>query len=245
MESIVDIRHALEARSVTTSLDSLKNKGRDRVRVIRAEQIAEMIAEAVQRAVAGSGLMTQEEVDRLIHESRREFQTVLAQRQKESAEARAALEEIDGVRAELEAAQARVRELEAELAQGGSGAANDPAQGRLIQTLMAEVAQLKASMSQPQVVVATQPVQAQAQDGNLAAAIAKLAGTLEERIDKIGRKVGVSSAVEADAVDYSRIFAKGDDKKMESNLDTMQVQQKSAGGIAGNLAKLKKLKGGS
>jgi hypothetical protein len=36
-----------------------------------------------------------------------------------------------------------------------------------------------------------------------------------------------------------------DGKSLESNMDNIQVKQKSGGGIAGNLARLKKLKGGS
>ena len=56
--------------------------------------------------------------------------------------------------------------------------------------------------------------------------------------------MGVSAAVEDGApVDFKGMF-EGEDGKLESNMDNIKVKQKAAGGIAANLAKLKKLKGG-
>jgi hypothetical protein len=56
--------------------------------------------------------------------------------------------------------------------------------------------------------------------------------------------MGVSSAVESDApVDFGGLF-KDSDKALESNIDNIEVKQKAGAGIAGNLARLKKLKGG-
>ena len=40
------------------------------------------------------------------------------------------------------------------------------------------------------------------------------------------------------------MFREDIDKDLESNMQNIQPKQKAAGGIAGNLAKLKKLKGG-
>ena len=80
--------------------------------------------------------------------------------------------------------------------------------------------------------------------GDLSAAIDKLAGSLNDRLEKFGRKMGISSAVESDQpIDFGGMF-RDVDKTVESNMDNIKVKQKSGGGIAANLAKLKKLKGG-
>ena len=42
MHSIVEVKEALTARSRTESLDDLKNQGRNKVKVIKAEHIASM-----------------------------------------------------------------------------------------------------------------------------------------------------------------------------------------------------------
>ncbi len=66
---------------------------------------------------------------------------------------------------------------------------------------------------------------------------------IHDRLDQFGRKMGISSAVDAEQVDFKAMFDK-DDTKLESNMDEVEVKKKTGGGIAGNLARLKKLKGG-
>jgi len=56
-------------------------------------------------------------------------------------------------------------------------------------------------------------------------------------------KMGISSAVEADSVNLEGLF-RDDGKQVESNIDSVETKQKSGGGIAANLERLKKLKGG-
>jgi len=56
--------------------------------------------------------------------------------------------------------------------------------------------------------------------------------------------MGVSGAVESDSpIDFGGMF-KDTGKTLESNMDNIEVKQKAGGGIAANLARLKKLKGG-
>jgi len=55
--------------------------------------------------------------------------------------------------------------------------------------------------------------------------------------------MGISSAVEADSVNLEGLF-RDDGKQVESNIDSVETKQKSGGGIAANLERLKKLKGG-
>ena len=75
------------------------------------------------------------------------------------------------------------------------------------------------------------------------AAIEKLAGSLNDRLEKLGKKMGISAAVEGGDVKFDGLF-KDTGKDLESNMGNIQVKQKSAGGIAANLERLKKLKGG-
>ena len=93
MESVNDIKQALSARSRTATLDQLRDEGHKRVRLIRAEHIAQMISEAVNGAVENSGLLDQSEVDQLVDKSRKEFQSILRERESEIHKAR----EIEGL----------------------------------------------------------------------------------------------------------------------------------------------------
>lgn len=98
---------------------------------------------------------------------------------------------------------------------------------------------MKARLLQP--TAAPQPAAAGAE---LSAAIEKLAGSLNDRIEKLGKKMGVSAAVESDVpLDLGGLF-KDTGKDLESNIENIEVKQQSGGGIAANLARLKKLKGG-
>jgi len=261
MESVNEIKEQLSACSRTATLDELANEGRKRVRLIRAEHIAQMISEAVHAAVEDSGLVGQEEVDALVAKSREEFQNVLREREQELQEAReneAQLEaseqqvaELNGRLDELTQAlalsQSELQQVKDELDEARQEVATDdeaqPQAGvppELMMSMMQELANLKASVAQ-------QPTQPADQQGgpDFAAALDKLAGTLNDRLDTFGKKMGISSAVGGDApVDFGSMFKDDGADDLESNMDNIQVKQKAAGGIAANLAKLKKLKGG-
>lgn len=212
MDQVDQVKQALNASSKTTTVDELKAKGRTKVKVVKAEHIAAMIAEAVQRAVGESGNLSQEEHERLIERGREEFKAVIKQREEEILEARRAAAEADGLRLQLEAANQRADELRQLLDQqqragagGGGGGGADA--------------------------------------GALAELLDKLSGTLNERLDKFGRKMGISSAVEAGDVKLDGLFSTDLAEGLESNMDDVQVKKRTGAGIAGNLEKLKKLKG--
>jgi hypothetical protein len=78
----------------------------------------------------------------------------------------------------------------------------------------------------------------------LTQALERLTSSMNDRLEKMGRKMGISSAVEADQSNLDGLFANLDEQSVESNLDSVEVKQRQAGGIAANLARLKKLKGG-
>lgn len=276
METVDDIKEALTAKSRTATLEELRSEGRQRVRVIRAEHIASMVTEAVNAAIERSGLLPADEVDRLVESSRKEFRTILKEREAQAQKAEEVAEALEQRDQELAEARRRAAELDAALAavQGELDSvrdelasaqlqqqealqqlrANQPAPAPagtgqpvgaspdLLMAMMQEMANMKASLMtqhQPQ-----QP-QAAAPGLDLGAAIDKLAGSLNDRLEKFGKKIGISAAVEVEAPkDFSGLFRDAD-LKVESNIEQVQVKQTSGGGIAANLAKLKKLKGGS
>ncbi len=193
-----DVKEALTARSTTTTLDELKSKGKKKVRVIRAGDIAAIVSQAVRNALESSGMVSQEEVEALVEKSREEFQSILRDREGQAQEAKEQLknvkEERDELKNKLESAPAA------------------PAQG--------------AAMT-----------------GDLSAALDKMASTLNDRLDKFGKKIGVSSAVDGEDVNLEALF-NTNVEDFESNMDDVEVKQKTGTGIAANLERLKKLKGG-
>ena len=101
---------------------------------------------------------------------------------------------------------------------------------------------MKASMMHQQ--ATAQALAPAASVPDFSAAIEKLTGSLNDRLEKLGKKMGVSAAVTSDApVDFGSMF-KDSDKELESNMNNIEIKQKTGGGIAANLARLKKLKGG-
>lgn len=268
MESVNEIKEALSARSRTATLDELKSEGRKRVRLIRAEHVAQMISEAVHSAIEHSGLLGQEEVDLLIEKSRSEFKTILSEREQELQTARENEEQLEAREEELTDLKSRFAEMTQALTSTRSEldqvrdeleaarelpppstpapqAAQAAMPPDMMMSMMQELANLKASMAQQQQQPQAQQAEPQAGAPDLSAALDKLAGTLNERLDSFGKKMGISAAVGGDGpVDFGGMFKDDSDSEIESNMENIQVKQKAAGGIAANLAKLKKLKGG-
>ncbi len=236
MESIAEVKQALQQRSRAATLEDLRSQGRKRVRLIHADEIASLIRSAVDEAVAGA--VDPSQVEQLVARSREEFAASLTARQQEAS---ATASELEQTRLELETALKRVAELEELVAAGATGAVATGGSTDLVMRLMNEVATLKASMAHAP--AAPAPA-AGGESGTIAAALDKLAGSLNERLEKFGRKIGVSSAVEADSVNFDGLFKHDTEQQLESNIDDVQAKQKSGSGIGANLDKLRKLKGG-
>lgn len=227
METVKDVRDALSARSRTATLEQLASEGRKKVRLIKAEHVAAMIHAAVHSAIESSGLVSKEEADRLVERSRSEFKSLMREREDELqrlAELQDALQTKDQAIADRDQ---RIAALERELATARTaGAAN-------------VVASMPMASGAP--IAGAAPAVAGSPD--LSAAIEKLAGSLNDRLEKLGKKMGISAAVEGEEVKFDGLF-KDTGKDLESNMNNIQVKQKSGGGIAANLERLKKLKGG-
>lgn len=259
MDQTAELLEALEARAREKSLEELERKGRTRVKVIRPSEIAGMIQEAVEKAVARSGYVPPEEVERLVQEGKAEFKGLLAQREEElqrrkdeaeelqeSREKLARLEkEVEELRAGLQEAEAVKKSLEEKLRelQSGDGgteaAAQAPAGGfnaELMMKLMGEIAELKAQVASPQ---AARPAGG---EEKIASMLEQVMNSLEGKIEKIGKKVGLHEAVEGEEVKLDGLFTDHGDEEMENNLDTVQVKERSGAGIAANLERMKKLR---
>jgi hypothetical protein len=307
MESPTDIKAALTTRARTATLDELRTEGKRRVRVVKADQITQMIEESVHRAVEQSGLLPASEVEKLVERSRVEFRALMKAREAEAERAQAMTDmlaaqerEVADLRRQLAAAKAAQQAAEEALAasQAAQAAAAPAAaeaeeaaaqamaqaaaqaaahaQAELLASLRDEMAGMKAAlMAQPPVVaapgaasvvpfapaaaaagapavpgVAAAAASVQAAPAaaapavDVSAAIEKLASSLNDRFEKLGKKMGISSAVGGDQpVDLGGLF-KSADAGLESNMNNVETKQKTGGGIAANLARLKKLKGG-
>lgn len=159
--------------------------------------------------------------------------------------------ELEEARAESEAMREHVQNLRAQSV-GAPVAAAAPAAvppSDLLMSMVQEMANLKANLMNVQAQRAAAPASpAPAAPApavpDFSAAFEKLAGSLNDRLEKLGKKMGVSAAVAGDQpVDFGGLF-KDEGKQLESNMDNIEVKQKAGGGIAANLARLKKLKGG-
>jgi hypothetical protein len=268
MESVNEIKKPCRRVRVRRPSTSWRSEGRKRVRLIRAEHVAAMISEAVHAAIEQSGLIAPTEVEKLVEKSRIEFRSILREREQELQRAHdneQALEEreqeLAALRQSLGRADARARARRARPSRPRCGPRPRPREPRaleaahrgrqpwppaggpssdLLLSLCRRWPTLKANLMHQQAA----PHGRRGGRRGLSAALEKLTGSLTDRLEKLGKKMGVSAAVESDApVDFGGLF-KDTGKKLESNMDNIEVKQKAGGGIAANLARLKKLKGG-
>lgn len=225
--SLINVRDVLEKNSYTASLEELKNKGRTQVRVVRADQIAAMIEEAVVRILGER--KSPEEVEALVGRSKDEFRRMLEERERELSKSRDRVAELERVRAEHAVLKSENERLQKE------GQANlGEVLGRL-QTEMSAVRESLAAGARPAGVAG-----GAAAEEEVNAKLDKLSKAMNERLDRIGKKVGASTVVEGDPTDLGAIFAS--QPELESNLANVDVKEKTAGGIAGALEKARSLR---
>lgn len=329
-EKVINVREVLQQNSYTTTVDELRNRGKSKVRVINAEQISQLIEEAVNRVVSTSGGMGREEVKKLVDRSREEFKRLLAEREKELNEHRERLRLLDQAREDLTKSTAeieRLRVVESELrkqAESSSGqvaelkatakvaglseadraemerlrraenealrekegvsaqlaeARRAEAQARaekeallvqmgelkqaaaamqaqpaaapapaptaspemmeMLKTLASELGSVKAGLKE----VATRPAETGAggtADKAVADKMAEFSKDLAERLDRIGKKVGISSGSEAGEVVLDNIF--NNQETLESNMENVEVKERRGSGIGGALERIKNLR---
>lgn len=198
------------------------------------------------------------------------MQELLDARDREVADLR---QQLAAARAAQHAAETALADAQVAVdAAAADGEATSSAQADMLSSLMNEMASMKAALlahpvavppAREALAVAPSPAPAGAVAAaaaaatpapiaaaaaapalDVSAAIEKLATSLNDRFEKLGRKMGISSAVGNDQpVDLGGLF-KDSGPGLESNINNVESKQKAAGGIAANLARLKKLKGG-
>ena len=236
------VTEELAAKSQQVTLDELRDRGRKRVKVIKGADVASMITESVCRVLHDTQMLSDADMEVLVDRGAAEFKQVFAERQRGIKQAERSLNE---VRIELESAQSRVKELEALLVEAQSGApapASDStttsaasAEGptaELMMQMMQEMADMKASLVQQQ--------GGGAEGGaGMVEALDKISSNLDSRLEKFGRKMGISTAVEGEDVNLASLFNGDQEAKLESNMGDVQVKKKTGGGIADNLERLR------
>ncbi len=145
MNSVGDVRNALTAQSRTATLDELQKKGHKKVQIIRAEQVAEMIAQSVNKAVESSGLLPQEEVEKLVAKSRTEFKNVLQERESEAQKSQQRIQELETAQSEVEQLTTQVNTLRVSLTAAEASSATQSDLESQLQTMQS---QLSAAQSE-------------------------------------------------------------------------------------------------
>lgn len=225
-EYLSEVRSELDSRSTRTTLDELKRKGLQQVRVIRSSQILQMIERAVDAALARRGQkLGSHDREGVVSD----VQEQLAAMQQEVAARDAALNEAQAKTAELDA-QLRVMKSRKE---GGAP-----------QDLLDELRSLRQEI---QARPAAAPAAAAAGgevSGAIAERLASLGAELSSQIDRIGRKVGVqSSEDEAPTAELANMFASSI-PEVESNMDSVEAEERKGSDVSDALARMKSLRKG-
>jgi hypothetical protein len=286
---VINVREVIETHSQSTTLRELEAKGRSKVRVINASEIAKLVEDSVRQAMANA--KGDEGVQQLIEKSKTEFREIKRQRDEEHAareEGKLQLEkarkelldlhqQIEDMRAkggdapkraaDLETAlsserkrseemralvdaitkerdlarESEIRALEAAKAVNATIPTNS--QGDVLAKLADQVAKLGERLEKgPQGVHPAAPMPA-SDLGALQQRLDAMTNGIAERLEKFGRSVGVSSAVDAPDVKLDAIF--NQNEKLENNLGTVEAKKQKGTGIGGALDRMKKMRMGS
>jgi uncharacterized protein YhaN len=254
-EYLSEVRSELNSRSTRTTLDELKKKGLEQVRVIRSSQILQMIERSVEVALAKRGAnLSPKERDGVVADSskvlnemmRAEMTTARAQDAKKIDEMRAAMsalqQQVTAKEALIAEAAAKTAELDAELRVIKSRAPGSSPTDLLdeLRALRQEI-HAKPSAPAPAAAVAGDP----ATQGAIAEKLASLGAELSSQIDRIGRKVGVAASTNDDVptAELASLFASSI-PEVESNMDSVEAKESKGGDVGDALARMKSMKKG-
>ncbi len=248
-EFLNDVRDELQTRSTRTTLDELKKKGLDQVRVIRSSQILELIERAVDRALERRGevpdpaakqellqdstqifrdmLRTEMQQVRGVDEKRAE--EIRTQMERHASEMRSLLEQVAQKDAQVSEARARQAELDAELR-----VLRQRSQGSSPEDLLDELRALRRD-------IAKTPETSAPASGAIEQRLQSLGAELSSQIERIGRKVGVAAAEET-PVDVTGLFTSI--PVLESNIDAVEARERKGSDVSDALARMKSLREG-
>ena len=257
-EFLSDVRNELQSRSTRTTIDELKKKGLDQVRVIRSSQILELIERAVDRALLRRGAPEHPgEREELLQDStaifrdmlRTEMQQQQGAAQKNFDELKQRLEQ-DAV--EMRSLEERLSQRDTQLAEAVARQAELDAELRVLrqrsqagspQDLLEELRSLRKEIARPPapVVVAAPPPPAAPQTGALEQRLQTLGAELASQLDRIGRKVGATSVADDAPVELSGLFQSI--PELEGNLDAVVAKERKGSDVSDALARMKSLRG--
>jgi uncharacterized protein YhaN len=235
-EYLSEVRDELNSRSTRTTLDELKSKGLEQVRVIRSSQILQLIERAVDGALKRRGQkLGAHDREGVVADSSKMFkemmdaQAQLAAMQQEVATRDAALNEAQAKTAELDA-QLRVMKSRKE--------------GAAPQDLLDELKALRQEIQTRPAAPAAAAAAGGEVSGAIAEKLASLGAELSSQIDRIGRKVGVqSSEDEAPTAELANMFASSI-PEVESNMDSVEAEERKGSDVSDALARMKSLRKG-
>ena len=236
-EYLSDVRNELQSRSTRTTLDELKKKGLEQVRVIRSSQILELIEQAVDRALARRGEVADPATrQELMQDSANIFRDLLRTEMKQqrgsddkhAAELNRLQEQLAAKEAVVAESRAKQAELDAELR-----VLRQRAQAGSPEDLLDELRALRKEIGKPQAPAA-------APTGAIEQKLQTLGAELTSQIERIGRKVGIAATDDTQA-DISGLFTSIPD--LESNLDAVEAKERKGSDVSDALARMKSLRG--
>ena len=247
-EYLGDVRSELQTRSTRTTLDELKKKGLEQVRVIRSSQVLELIEKAVDRALERRGEAADPAArSALMQDSTKIFRDMLrtemqqargvddkrndemrAQMEKHAGEMRGLLDQLAQKETQVSEARAKQAELDAELR-----VLRQRSQAGSPEDLLDELRALRKEIGKPQQAAAAPS------SGAIEQKLQSLGAELTSQIERIGRKVGVAGAEETQA-DISGLFTSIPD--LEGNLDAVEAKERKGSDVSDALARMKSLR---
>jgi hypothetical protein len=240
-EYLNDVQNELQSRSTRTTLDELKKKGLEQVRVVRSSQILELIEKAVLRALAQRGEAADPAARQELMQNsanifrdmlRTEMQQQRGAEDKRLEEMRAEMKRMNEILAQKDAAvsesRAKQAEMDAELR-----VLRQRSQGGSPEDLLDELRALRRDIGKG-------PAPAQA-SGGIEQKLQSLGAELSSQIERIGRKVGIAATEDTQA-DITGLFTSI--PELESNLDSVEAKERKGSDVTDALARMKSLRGG-
>lgn len=241
----LELTEALQAKSTSVTLHELADKGRAKFQVIRAQDIGGMITETTCRLLHEAEELFALDPEALAVRCERELGTVLMARKAEAALRRDLEDEVVRLQAELVQQQTHVRELQDA---GSCGLEDDapvavePPLADMMRRVLGEMAEIRSGMTQ-QVQQAEVDSRTASSSDHVAAALDKIASSIDGRLEEFGRTMNGKAGVEADGVHLAGLFSQDYESELESNIQDVQLKKAAGAGIAGNLKRLRKLRG--
>ena len=241
----LDLTEALQAKSTSVTLHELADKGRAKFQVIRAHDIGGMITETTYRLLREAEELFALDSEALALRCQSELGSVLMARKAEAA-LRSDLEtEVVRLQAELAQQQTHVRELQAAGAcdlEDDATVADELPLADMMRRVLGEMAEIRSGMTQ-QVQPAEGDSRTASSSDHVAEALDKIASSIDGRLEQFGRAMSGKTGVEADSVHLAGLFSQDYESELESNIQDVQLKKAAGAGIAGNLERLRKLRG--